>query len=98
MPMEFVFSMEVLLLGVVGIFVSRKNIILMLISIELMLLASNLNFVLAAQNLDDAMGLVFSMITLLIAGVEASLGLAILVVYYRLRGIISTSFMIALKG
>jgi len=98
MPLEFVFSMEVLLLGVTGIFVSRKNIILMLISIELMLLASNLNFVLAAQNLDDAMGLVLSMVTLLIAGVEASLGLAILVVYYRLRGIISTSFMIALKG
>jgi len=98
MTKEFMFSMLVLLLGVTGIFVSRKNIIAMLISIELMLLAANFNFVVAAQYVDDSVGFVFSMVTLTVAGVEAALGLSILIVYYRLRGIITTSFMSALKG
>lgn len=91
-------SIEVLLIGVTGIFVSRKNIIAMLIGIELMLLAANFNFIIAATYLDDSLGFVFSMVTLLIAGVEAALGLSILIVYYRIRGIITTSFMTALKG
>lgn len=95
---EFMISMLVLLLGVIGIFISRKNIINMLISIELMLLAANLNFIVASSFLDDAVGFVFSMVILMIAGVEAALGLSILIVYYRLRGIITTSFMSALKG
>jgi len=93
-----ILSIEVLLIGVTGIFVSRKNIIAMLIGIELMLLAANFNFIIASTYLDDSLGFVFSMVTLLIAGVEAALGLSILIVYYRIRGIITTSFMAALKG
>jgi NADH-quinone oxidoreductase subunit K len=98
MNMHFVFSTLVLFLGIAGICVSRKNIIAMLISIELMLLAANLNFILASHFVDDSVGFVFSMVTLTVAGVEAALGLSILIVYYRLRGIITTSFMTALKG
>lgn len=63
-----------------------------------MLLAANFNFIIASLYLDDSLGFVFSMVTLLIAGVEAALGLSILIVYYRIRGIITTSFMTALKG
>jgi len=95
---EFLLSTCVLLVGVTGIFISRKNIINMLIGIELMLLAANLNFIIGSCFIDDSVGLVFSMVTLVIAGVEAALGLSILIVYYRLRGIITTSFMSALKG
>jgi len=90
--------MLLLFLGIIGIFVSRKNIIAILIGIELMLLAANFNFIMCAAYLDDGMGLVFSMLILTLAGVEAALGLSILIVYYRLRGIITTSFMVALKG
>jgi NADH:ubiquinone oxidoreductase subunit K len=95
---EVVYSMVVLLLGVLGIIISRKNIIAMLISVELMLLAANFNFIIGSLYVDDALGFIFSMVTLTIAGVEATLGLSILIVYYRLRGIITTSFMSALKG
>jgi len=98
MTTAFAYSSILLLIGVAGIFVSRKNIIAMLISVELMLLAANFNFVVASYYIDDSVGLVFSMVTLTIAGVEAALGLSILVAYYRLRGIITTSFMSALKG
>jgi len=98
MVYEFFYSIEILCIGIGGLFFSRKNIIAILIGIELMLLAANFNFIISAYYLDDALGFVFSMITLTIAGVEASLGLSILVIYYRLRGIITTSFMSALKG
>jgi NADH-quinone oxidoreductase subunit K len=84
--------------GIIGILIARKNIIAMLLGIELVLLTANFNFLVAATMLDDSVGLVCAMVTLTIAGVEAALGLSILIVYYRLRGIISTSFMSALKG
>jgi NADH:ubiquinone oxidoreductase subunit K len=91
MTFQVLFSIIVLLTGVGGIFISRKNIIAMLIGVELMLLSANCNFIVGTVHVDDGVGFIFSMVILSIAGVEASLGLSILIVYYRLRGIITTS-------
>ena len=67
-------------------------------SIELMLLSINLNFIFFSIYLDDIYGEVFSLFILVIAAAEASIGLAILIIYYRLRGIISINFINSLKG
>lgn len=73
-------------LGVLGIFLNRKNVIIILMSIEMMLLAVNLNLVSFSVFLNDLVGQVFSMIILTVAAAEAAIGLAILVVYFRNRG------------
>jgi len=62
------------------------------------MLAANYNFVIFAAINDDIVGLLFSMVILLLAGVEVSLGLSVIILYYRLRGLISVSFMVSLKG
>lgn len=92
------FSLFLFFVGVLGIFVVKKNIIIILISIELILLATNLNFIVFSIELDDIIGQLFSIFILSVAGAEASIGLAILIIFYRLRGIISTSYIISLKG
>ena len=73
-------------LGIFGIFLNRKNVIIILMSIELMLLAINLNFVAFSAYLGDLAGQVFAMFVLTVAAAEAAIGLAILVVYFRNRG------------
>jgi NADH:ubiquinone oxidoreductase subunit K len=92
------FDIEIFLTGILGLFLARRNVIALLIAIEIMLLSSCANFICISSLLDDVMGLVFATIILCVAAVEASIGLAILIVYYRLRGLISTSFINALKG
>jgi NADH-quinone oxidoreductase subunit K len=72
--------------GLFGIVLNRKNILIVLMSIELMLLAINLNFVIFSNSIDDIMGQVFALLILTVAAAESAIGLAILVVYYRLRG------------
>ena len=74
------------LIGISGIILNRKNIIVMLMSIELMLLAVNLNFIIFSVYLDDVMGQLFAILILTVAAAESAIGLAILVVYYRVRG------------
>lgn len=100
--MEYIYIFSCILmlyiLGLCGIFVVRKNLIVILMSIELMLLAINLNFIVFSLVLDDIFGEVFSLLILTVAAAEASIGLAILIVYYRIRGIISLDFIAALKG
>lgn len=91
-------SMILFLLGVWGIFLNRKNIIVMLMSIELMLLAVNLNFLVFSVYLDDMMGQLFSLFILTVAAAESAIGLALLVVYYRIRGTIAVEFISLLKG
>jgi len=86
------------LLGVLGIFFNRKNVIIMLMSIELMLLAINLNFVLFSVYLDDVLGQIFALFILTVAGAESAIGLALLVVYYRIRGTIDVEFINIVKG
>lgn len=84
--------------GICGIFLNRKNIITILMSIELMLLAVNINFVAFSVQLGDLTGQIFTMLVLTVAAAEAAIGLAILVVYFRARGTIDVDDISALKG
>jgi len=86
------------LLGMWGIFLNRKNILIMLMSIELMLLAVNLNFLVFSVSLDDLIGQIFALLILTVAAAESAIGLALLVVYYRVRGSISVEFIHLMKG
>jgi NADH-quinone oxidoreductase subunit K len=70
----------------VGFLANRKNILLLLLALEIMLLAVNLNFVVFSVFLDDLLGQLFTLIVLTVAAAESALGLAILIVYYRVRG------------
>ncbi len=85
-------------IGVFGIFVNRKNVIIILMSIELILLAVNLNFVAFSAHMGDIAGQVFAMFILTIAAAEAAIGLAILVVYFRNRGDIAVEDINMMKG
>jgi NADH-quinone oxidoreductase subunit K len=91
-------STMLFILGILGIFITRKNIIIILMSIELMLLAINFNFIIFSVYLDDIIGQVFSLFILTVAAAESAIGLAILVVYYKLRGIISVDYISTIKG
>jgi NADH-quinone oxidoreductase subunit K len=85
-------------LGVFGIFLNRKNVIIILMSIELILLAVNLNLVAFSAALDDLTGQVFAMFVLTVAAAEAAIGLAIVVVYFRNKGSIEVEEISTLKG
>ena len=85
-------------IGIFGIFLNRKNIITILMSIELMLLAVNINLVAFSTHLDDLVGQVFAMFVLTVAAAEAAIGLAILVVYFRNRGTISVAEINMMRG
>lgn len=85
-------------LGVFGIFLNRKNVIVILMSIELMLLAVNINFVAFSATLGDLTGQIFTMFILTVAAAEAAIGLAILVVFFRNKGSIAVEDIASLKG
>jgi len=85
-------------IGVMGIFLNRKNIIVILMSIELILLAVNINFVAFSAYLGDLVGQVFALFILTVAAAEAAIGLAILVVYFRNRGTIAVEDVNVMKG
>jgi len=85
-------------LGLFGVFLNRKNIIIILMSIELMLLAVNINLVAFSAHLQDLVGQVFAMFILTVAAAEAAIGLAILVTYYRNRGSIAVEDVNLMKG
>ncbi len=85
-------------LGFFGIFLNRKNVIVILMSVELMLLAVNINFVAFAMELGDLVGQIFAMFVLTVAAAEAAIGLAILVVYFRNRGSIAVEDINLMKG
>ena len=87
-----------LTLGIFGIFLNRKNVIIILMSVELMLLAVNLNLVAFSSFLGDLVGQVFAMFVLTVAAAEAAIGLAILVVYFRNRGSIEVEDVSMMKG
>ena len=85
-------------IGVCGIFLNRKNIIIILMSVELILLAVNINFVAFSAYLGDLVGQVFALFVLTVAAAEAAIGLAILVVYFRNRGTIAVEDVNLMKG
>ena len=85
-------------LGVLGIFLNRKNVIIILMSVELILLAVNLNLVAFSAALGDLVGQVFAMFVLTVAAAEAAIGLAIVVIYFRNRGSIQVEDVNLMKG
>ena len=85
-------------IGVFGIFANRKNVIILLMSIELLLLAVNINFVAFSSYLGDLVGQIFAMFILTVAAAEAAVGLAILVVFFRNRGDIAVEGANLMKG
>ena len=85
-------------LGIFGIFLNRKNVIIILMSVELMLLAVNINFVAFSAESNDLVGQVFAVFILTVAAAEAAIGLAILVVYFRNRGSIAVEDINMMKG
>lgn len=96
---HYVFVSAILfVLGVLGIFLNRKNIIVILMAIELILLAVNLNLVAFSAFLGDLTGQIFAMFVLTVAAGEAAVGLAILVIYFRGRGTIAVDSVDRLKG
>ncbi len=84
--------------GIFGIFLNRKNVIVILMSIELILLSVNLNFVAFSSQLGDMVGQVFALFVLTVAAAEAAIGLAILVVFFRNRGSIAVEDVNVMKG
>src|SRR5271168_3910646 len=87
-----------LVMGIFGIFLNRKNVIVILMSIELILLAVNINLVAFSAFLGDIVGQVYALIVLTVAAAEAAIGLAILVAYYRNRGSIAVEDVNLMKG
>ena len=85
-------------LGIFGIFLNRKNVIVILMSVELMLLAVNINFVAFSAELNDMVGQVFAVFILTVAAAEAAIGLAILVIYFRNHGSIAVEDINMMKG
>nr|WP_208631361.1 NADH-quinone oxidoreductase subunit NuoK [Sphingomonas aurantiaca] len=85
-------------MGVLGIFLNRKNLIVILMAIELILLAVNINLVAFSAFLHDLVGQVFAMVVLTVAAGEAAIGLAILVIYFRGRGTIAVDDVNRMKG
>ncbi len=85
-------------IGVFGIFLNRKNVIVILMSVELILLAVNINFVAFSSYLGDLVGQVFALFILTVAAAEAAIGLAILVIYFRNRGSIAVEDVNLMKG
>ena len=93
-----ILSALIFTVGVFGIFLNRKNIIVILMSIELILLSVNLNFVSFSNYLNDLVGQMFSLFILTVAAAEAAIGLAILVIYFRNRGSIAVDDVNLMKG
>ena len=94
----FFVSIAIFFIGLFGIFINRKNLLTVIICIELILLSVNLNLLISAFYLDDILGEIFVIIILTVASAESSIGLAILIIYYRLRGTIAIQGINILKG
>lgn len=91
-------SCSLFIIGSFGMFLARKHVLIILISLELLLLSANINFVIFSVFLDDLLGQIYSILVLTVAASESALGLAILITYYRLRGGISIDLINLLKG
>ena len=93
-----ILSSIIFTIGIFGVFLNRKNLIIILMSIELMLLAVNINFIAFSTHLNLILGQVFALFVLTVAAAEAAIGLAIIVVYYRNSGTIRVEEIDKLKG
>jgi len=84
--------------GILGILINRTNILIILMCIEIVLLSVNLNFVIISIYMDDFLGQIFSIFVLTVAAAESAIGLAILILYYRIRNVILINKIATLKG
>lgn len=96
--LQLVTNILLFLIGLLGIILNRRSILIILMCIELVLLSINLNFILFSVYLDDFYGQLFSLFVLTVAAAESAIGLAILIVYYRLRGKILIDQKVIIKG
>ncbi len=92
------FDFILLLIGLLGIVLNRKSIIHIIMCVEIVLLSLNLNFIVFSIYLDDLYGQIFALFVLTVAAAESAIGLALLIIYYRVRGNISMNQVPALKG
>ncbi len=93
-----ILSVIIFTIGIVGVFLNRKNVIIILMSIELILLSVNINLVSFSIYMQDLVGQVFTMFILTVAAAEAAVGLAIIVIYYKNKGSINVEQISSLKG
>nr|YP_009511941.1 NADH dehydrogenase subunit 4L [Melanthalia intermedia]AXI97868.1 NADH dehydrogenase subunit 4L [Melanthalia intermedia] len=91
-------SVLLFLISVLGMFLNQRNILVMLMSLEMMFLSVSFNLIFASIYLDDIVGQIFSILILTVAAAESSIGLAILVIYYRIRNSITIELMNLMKG
>jgi NADH-quinone oxidoreductase subunit K len=91
-------SFLLFLIGMFGLFLNQKNILVMLMSLEIMFLALSFNWILSSVYIDDIMGQIFALLILTVTAAESSIGLAILVVYYRIRSTVTVEIMNLTKG
>ncbi len=93
-----IISINLFLIGFLGSFILKRNLILILVSIELILVSIQLNFICFSYNFDDILGQVFVLYILMIAAAEVAIGLAFVIIYYRLRGTIESKYLYLAKG
>lgn len=94
----FTFTLSLFVLGTLGMLLTQKHLLIILLSLELLLLASNCNFVFFSLLLDDLFGQVFGLVILALAASETAIGLALLVIFYRYRGGISVDLLALLSA
>jgi len=94
----FCLSLSLLIIGLLGLFLLRKHAIMILISLELLILAVNINFIIGAIYMDDLLGFIYSLINLTSAASESAIGLALLIIFYRVKGGISLDLITFLKS
>ena len=99
-PIKFMFIVGLFLFvfGLIGSFLIRRNLIMIIVCIELMLMSIQLNFMIYSYNFNDIFGQLFVLFILMVAAAEVAIGLALLIVYYRLRGTIDTKYIYLSKG
>jgi NADH-quinone oxidoreductase subunit K len=93
-----IFSTLLFLIGILGLFLTKKNAIMVLICLELLILSVNINFIVGSIFLDDLLGVIYSLINLTSAASESALGLALLILFYRIKGGISLDLISFLKA
>lgn len=93
-----IFSISLFIIGTLGLIITRKHAIMVLISLELLILAVNINFILSSIFLDDLTGLIYALINLTSAAAESAIGLALLILFYRIKGGISLDLITFLKS
>lgn len=93
-----IFSTILFIIGIIGLYLTKKHAIMLLISIELLILAVNINFIISSIYLDDIQGVIYSLINLTSAASESAIGLALLIIYYKIKGSISLDLISYLKA